>query len=515
VERRARVIFASLLVGLLAACGEPREPRPIGGSEALAPAFVGELAAPSPVAGSVPPHPGLAGEGRAGMHADGHASDVHPGPGPLGREPRVRSRDGSRRPGGACPIHAVTRGGQVVALCASLLGFELQLLAPRTLELLARHALPGRPSTLAALLTLDPDKIMSDSSGAYFYLDEQDRVVIADARHNVRRIAPREVAAGRWELVESDRWDLSPAVPHDCISLSNLRPEGECDPVTGVLPDFAGRIWWVSRHGRVGTLDPASGAIRSLRLAGEEIQNGFAVAEDGVFVVSDHALYRLEAGADGEPEIGWREPYDRGSGRKLGSINQGSGTTPTLLGEHWVAITDNADERIRLLVYRRAQETSGPRLVCAVPLFGAGTSATDNSMIAWRRSILVENNHGFRSAISQEDWSAVSGGVARVDVREDESGCDVAWTSPERVPSVVAKLSAASGLAYYYTFETQPNGENTWHLALDFATGRTVFRIRTGVGSGYDNNWGAITLAPDGTAYVGTFQGLVAVWDSR
>jgi hypothetical protein len=272
----------------------------------------------------------------------------------------------------------------------------------------------------------------------------------------------------------------------------------------------------VSRRGRIGTLDPESGAIRSLRLAGEEIQNGFSVAADGVYVVSDHAMYRLEAGADGQPEIGWREPYDRGSGRKVGSINQGSGTTPTLLGERWVTITDNSDERIRLLVYRRAQEIEGPRLVCAVPLFAAGASATDNSMIAWGRSILVENNHGYRSAFAQEDWGAVRGGIVRVDVREDESGCDLVWTSPERAPSVVAKLSAASGLAYYYTFEVQPDGEIAWYLlALDFATGRTAFTVRTGVGSGYDNNWGAITLAPDGTAYVGTFEGLVAVWDSR
>ena len=32
-------------------------------------------------------------------------------------------------------------------------------------------------------------------------------------------------------------------------------------------------------------------------------------------------------------------------------------------------------------------------------------------------------------------------------IREDESGCDIVWTSPERSPSTVAKLSAASGLA--------------------------------------------------------------------
>jgi len=42
-----------------------------------------------------------------------------------------------------------------------------------------------------------------------------------------------------------------------------------------------------------------------------------------------------------------------------------------------------------------------------------------------------------------------------------------------------------------------------------------VFRIPTGTGVRFDNNWAAIALAPDGAAYVGVLNGLVRVRDGR
>lgn len=510
-----RYFLPVLTLLTLTACSPSREPQAIASAALEAPAMIGRPAEAKPLRYTIPDHPYLAQGGRSYMHADGFSSDVHPGPAPLGHSPRVISRDGSPLPGGSCPIHTVTTDGKLVVLCANLFYFELQLLEPQSLEMLARFELPPRPSTYAALLSLDPSKIMTDTSGAYFYLDNRDRVVYADSRQHIRRIAHREASPGQWEFYDADDWDLSAEVPHDCVSLTHWNPTGECDPITGVMPDYNGLIWWMTRNGRLGTLNPETGSIHAYQLDGEEIQNGASVATDGVYIVSDHAMYRFEAGAQGQPRIGWREVYDRGSSRKVGSINQGSGTTPTLLGEDYVTITDNADEQINLLVYRRQQAVVGERLVCKVPLFEAGASATDNTMVALERSIIIENNHGYISAFQQKDWSAVTGGISRIDVRADESGCDTVWTSSEKAPSVVPKMSAATGLVYFYTFEPQSNGENAWYLmALDFETGQTVFKIRTGAGSGYDNNWSPITLAPDGTAYVGTFEGLIAIKDS-
>lgn len=508
------LIAAASLV--LVACSPNKTPRPIVGETPSAPAFIGAPATPKPFAGSASDHPAMAGPGLSAMHGDGFSSDVHPAVGPLGNDPQIVSRIGSKYPGGMCATVTFDKGGRLVALCASMAGFELHLLQPRSLELLARFELPGRPSSFQALVKRDAKIVMTDTSGgAYFYLDDQDRAVLIDSRQRLLRVGHRQTDSGEWEFYLADSWELGgDYVPQDCMDWDNWFPEGECDPATAVMPDHEGNIWWVTLRGRVGTLQPETGRIRMMQLEGEEIQNGFSVAEDGVYIVTDHALYSMKAAADGAPTVVWRESYDRGSGKKVGSINQGSGTTPTLIGDRYITVTDNADERINLLVYRREADYEGQRLICSVPLFSKGASATDNSMVAWGRSIFLENNHGYQNAMQQTDWSAVTGGISRIDIREDESGCDTVWTSTEKSPSVVPKMSAGNGLVYFYTFLPQDNGENAWYvMAIDAETGETAFKIRTGAGRNFDNNWAPISIGPDGTLYVGTLKGILAIWD--
>ncbi|MFF4364486.1 hypothetical protein [Streptomyces sp. NPDC001594] len=48
---------------------------------------------------------------------------------------------------------------------------------------------------------------------------------------------------------------------------------------------------------------------------------------------------------------------------------------------------------------------------------------------------------------------------------------------------------------------------------MDFRTGERRWRQPTGTGPLYDNSWAPITLAPDGTAYVGVFNSIVAARD--
>ena len=108
--------------------------------------------------------------------------------------------------------------------------------------------------------------------------------------------------------------------------------------VESALPDWSGRIWFVTEAGAVGFVDPRSGAGSIVRLAGESIGNSFAVDETGgVFVVSDHAIYRFDVDARGAPTVTFREAYDRGTRKKPGQVNFGSGTTPTLLDGDLVA----------------------------------------------------------------------------------------------------------------------------------------------------------------------------------
>jgi hypothetical protein len=514
------LIAVSLLLfpGLLIVCMGCSDPTPISSAGITSPAFIGGPAEAKPMSITVREHPFLAPGRISTLHAGGGNSDVHLSGGPLGHNPKVVSRKAACRPGGMCSTVTFDRNGRLVTFCGSLGDFEINLLEPRTLRLLATYELPIRPSTFAALVTLDPDKIMADTSGgAYFYQDSEGYVVLADSHQHIVRIGHREIRNDEWEFYVEDDWDLSDYVPHDCLAATNWFPEDECDPITSVLPDYNGLIWWVTRFGRIGTLNSKDGAVKVFHLEGEEIQNSFAAAEDGMYIVSDHAMYGLDAAGDGTPRILWKELYDRGSKRKPGLINQGAGSTPTLIGDDYVATTDNADDQVNLVVYRRAVDLEGKkRLVCRIPLFKKGASAAEISMIAWDRSIILENTFGYLNSIQQKEWQHVIGGLSRIDIREDESdcGCDTVWTSTERSPSVVGKLSAANGLVYVYTFEPQDNGENAWYLtALDAESGQTAFKILTGSGSQYDNNWGVITLGPDNTAYVSATKGLVAVWD--
>lgn len=530
------VLLAALTVpaGPLAfatSAGDDPEPPigriPTGPGRPAVPPYLGGPATPRPFPGRpVPANPHMARPGFAAMHADSYASDAHPFPGPLGRGPRVVSvakAAGGLLPG-LCSTVTFARGsGLIVAQCTYGQTFRLRLIDPVTLRDLASHDLPPRPSTVDAAYSLDLDKVFTDTSGgAYFYLDRQDRVVLADSAFHVRRFAHERTGrggAGGWRFAVTDDWDLAPYVPHDCPTWNRPKPVGECDPVTSVGPDWHGLIWWVTRHGRVGTIDPATGAVRSIRFPGEGIQNSFAAAETGVSVVTDHALYLLRAGRDGVPRVVWRQVYDRGTGRKPGQIDQGSGTTPTLLGTEYVAITDNADDRMHVLVHRR----DDGRPVCRVPVFGHGASATDNSLIGYGRSLFVENNFGYRDFVRLPPGGSVVGGVARIDVEPARAHgpgtagtprCRTVWTSAERSPSTVAKLSVPSGLLYLYTKEPRPDLIDAWYLtAVDARTGRTVFKVLTGTGKWFDNDWAPVTLGPDGTAYVGVVGGLVAVRD--
>ena len=99
-------------------------------------------------------------------------------------------------------------------------------------------------------------------------------------------------------------------------------------------------------------------------------------------------------------------------------------------------------------------------------------------------------------------------------MNRDGTGCTRRWHSNEIAPSVVPKMSLANGLVYSYT---KPKGDDSdpWYLtAIDFRTGKTVFKARAGAGLGFNNNYAPVTIGPTGTAYVGTLGGIVALRDA-
>ncbi len=458
--------------------------------DSTVPQFEGRAATPDPVRSRrVPQHPFLAAEGRNSMHNDGYATDAYAGPGPLGRDLELTSATYGVE---ECATMAFDRAGRIEALCGGLEGSRLMLLDPETLDVLAAHPLPPRKP--------NPEKSPLEDicAGAYFYLDHRDRAVIATTNAEVWVVAQAETPVGTgFELKR--RYDVSSAVPGD-------------DCLVALLPDWDGLIWFVTQEGGVGTVHPRTGRVRSIRLDGEKIVNSFATDETGgVFIVSDHAMYRFDSGRGGRPVVTWRETYDRGSVQKPGQLSQGSGTTPTLVGRDLVAITDNADPRMRVLAYKRSADPRRHRRVCAQPVLRKGASATENSIVAVGRAVLVENNYGYTGPASTMNGATTTPGIARVDFRRD--GCSVRWTSNEIAPTSVPKASLANGLLYVYT---KPAGEpaDPWYLtAIDVRTGRTAWRRLTGTGTQWNNHYAAIYLGPDGSAYVATLAGVLRLKD--
>lgn len=374
-----------------------------------------------------------------------------------------------------------------MTVCVGVAGPQLVLMDPNTLDTIASMALPPR-------LPGSPNIFNDFAGGGYFYLDNRDRAVVPTTTRHVF-----VVAVGAAGFTQERDYDLTGAV-------------GVGDKIISALPDWSGLLWFASTKGVVGTVAP-SGQVRAKPL-GEGISNSFAVDDQGgVYVVTQKALYRLDAAA-GSPAVSWREQYRNSGVSKPGQSDAGSGTTPTVMEGGRVSIADN-DDPMNVVVYKKARQVSGSRVVCTQPVFSKGASSTDQSLIAARNSIVVENNYGHSGPTSVNDGKTTTPGIERVDVNRSGHGCHRKWHSNEIAPSVVPKLSTETGLVYTYTKPRRSDDTDAWYFtALDFCNGRTVYRRLTGTGLGYNNNFAPVTLGPGAAAYVGALGGLMRVADS-
>lgn len=484
--RRTTLGLAAALIALTASSAQALTPPIPGLPTGAQPApFSGHAAVPRPVwAPAVPQDPFLSANPGNSMHNDAYASDAYPQQGPLGRSLRVNTASYGVS---ECATIAFDSRGRLIGLCGGLQGFDLKRIDPVTLEQQADLQMPLRQVDPTSGTTPLNDLC----GGAYFYLDRQDRSWALTTTKEVWRIA--ETPSG---FVKQRGYPLGGSMPStDC-------------PIA-VLPDWRGRVWFVTRKGRVGTLNAATGAVRVRALPGETIANSFAIdPSGGVFIVSDHAMYRFVAGRGGRPLISWRRAYDRGHEQKPGQLSQGSGTTPTLIGRDLLAITDNADPRMHVIVYNR----NTARRICSVPVFRAGQSDTENSLAAAGRSVIVENNYGYQGPQSTIGGRTTAPGVARVVIGAHD--CRVAWTNPTSAPTSVPKVSLGAGLVYVYAKDGRSDGRDLWGLrAISIATGRTVWTQTTGEGVQWNNHYAAIYFGPRHTAYMPTLAGLIRFHD--
>ena len=502
VIRRAAVVgaFALAGVGATVALASPLSPIPSVGTPP-ARTFVGHAAVAHPIRG-VPRSPQnrfMALNGTSEIHDDGWQTDVSRWGGPMGRKPHTISNYIQHD----CGSITFDRKGRVVSVCVGIPGPELFMFDPKTLATLATFTLPPRQSV--------PSNIFQDfTGGGYFYLNNHDQVVAATTTKHIYVIS--ETAGPGFKLA------------HD-YDLSNVITSSE--KITSALPDSHGLLWIVTKtDGKVLTLNLKTGKVRHLQLGhgvNGEIENSFATDQHGgVYIATNHRLYRFRAGASGAPKIVWSVRYPNSGQSKTGQVDAGTGTTPTVMPGGYVNITDNADP-MDIMVYRTAAHPSRvvmahgrrhrirlPRQVCRVPIFAKGSSADENSIISAGDTMIAENNYGYDGPQSLAG-KVTPPGIVRVDLNRNGRGCHRVWLNKSvPTPTVVSKVALANGLLYTYT--TDKNA-NWWWAALSFSTGKVVYRSYSGSGYNYNNNYAGISISRAGREYLGTLGGIISLRD--
>ncbi|GHB28812.1 hypothetical protein GCM10010392_66230 [Streptomyces clavifer] len=428
------------------------------------------------------------------MHGDTGSSDTTPLAGPgAGTLSSSRTALAS-----ACPTVLVGADGYPVALCTPIFG-----------RVPTVHLLDPDDGSSLATLKLTKGSLLG---GVYAYIDHQDRLVVADGSRSLLRVGHHQNGAGEWRLTVDRSLSLASVIPGD-------------DAVTGLAPDWDGRVWFATGSGVVGTADDTTGTVKALTLpSGERVANSISTAPEGTAVTTTHATYLLTA-QGGTPKILWRKAYDRGSARKPGMLSWGSGSTPTFFGPskgtEYVAVVDNADTAANLKVYRTADGSD----VCSVPVLKAANGpGSENSPVGVGRSVFVAGTYGYPyPAVPEGAGDSVpasadfAGGLSRVDVRADGSGCSLVWDNALR-SAAVPKLSTADGLLHTVVRDSLiPGTKGTSlldpyrYVQIDPDSGQITRSAKVGTGSLYDTLQMAGTVAPDGAYLQGTVTGVLRI----
>ena len=440
-------------------------------------------------------HPFLAESQRSSMHGGAHNWDINTYPGPLGHKTISKHRKFSSVIGVA-PNISFDSQGRLITVSIKLNSIELHLLDPETLEPIAMLDLPPKASA------------SDNSGGGYFHIDAKDRVLLAPANDTISIYEISESSGSpKWQLAEQ-------------YDIAGLLPEGT--NIHDVIPDWSGNLWFVTGGAYLGYRDQGTGKFYTYELPaeGETIQNSFAVDEEGLYVASTDAIYQFQIDDDTkEPFYTWREDYENGTEQKPGTLSHGSGTSPTLIGHDLVAIADDGDPFTNIVVYQRSASIEGDRLICKVPLFEQGKSATENSLLVYGNAMVVQNDYGH---IYTGNALKTSPGIMRVDVRDDRSGCDVVWHNETFLSQSLPRLSTDTGLLYFYTFQKQKTEDffGGWYLsAVDWETGLPLWDRLIGRGTGsmidtLSSVTAPVVLGPNGAAYVGIRTGVIMAKDA-
>jgi hypothetical protein len=464
--------------------------------------------------GPLPPaNPFTAANGAATMHADSESSGASPYPGPGTGTQLVLDNE----LGAACPTVLQGSDGMPVALCTSILGRNpvVYLLDPSTGAPLASLSLPA--GNLFA--------------GVYAYMDQENRVVVFNAEGDLLRIGHQH-SDGQWTLSIDSSIPAAKTIDARCASVSIA----VCGGVVGIAPDFEGRVWFATADGVAGYVEPETGAVKAIALgSGEQVANSISTAPEGTAIATTYALYFLVAARKG-PKVVWRYAYERGPARKPGQLSHGTGSTPVFFGPEdgtrYLTILDNAAPAEHLLVFdtwahsahpRATRIAKEPQLVCDLPVLTPGPSGSENAPVGSGRSVFLASTYGYPypsypegTEPSEPESAPFTGGVERVDVGQDGSGCAARWQDQVR-SAAVPRLDVANGILYTVqdTDALEPDGTGYGDLyseaAIDAANGEVLHETVLGAGYLFNTLQLSPTIVPGEVMYQGTISGILRI----
>ncbi len=390
--------------------------------------------------------------------------------------------------GAGCTHAAVIKSGNIVAICGPLDGgHQVVYLNSVDQRILARANLPT-----------PTDNLLKYSAPYPSILDQNDSLLVGAPDQKILRISFSEADPAGPKVEEVV--DLRSFKGAE----KSLRPED--GGISALSIDFRGLIWFASENGAVGFFDPSHqiGAFSRLidpkTVEPELITNHLAISPDNaIFAVTTHALYRIEKSSVGDNiTIVWKEEFERGTTVKKGQSTQGSGTGPLLVGDDFVAIGDNRDIRMSVMVYRRSTSLKSQRKFCEQPVFKIRSSAGEVAMAAAGSSIIVQNTFGYDGPDSVKDLASSEAGLIRIDLNEADGNCKIAWNRPVAVPNLSPIVSIDSGLIYVYA----KKGIGWYLIAVEFESGHPSFDIRVGGTDAYVAENGSLLITPVGHALV-------------
>lgn len=324
--------------------------------------------------------------------------------------------------------------------------------------------------------------------------------------------------------------------------------------IVGLNLTYDGYLVFATSRGLVGVIkredvleSEPKPAVEFFRLEGE-ISNSLSIDENGgIYVVTSKELVRLQWDAGKPLSVMWRAAYP--SKGKRGSLGEGSGTTPVLVGagkeDHLVAIGDGETLMHMMLFWRDeipkdwkvGEKESERRIAARVPVrYGdpkAQESFTDQHFVVYGYDLMTVSNRygdigdflekGTYSAIVHRGAKEVFGDdldkwtifysnrteiaphgmeLFRWDAKTRKLGS--VWANREvSCPNAVPTMSQKSKLAYCIG-----QSHESWSLeAVDWNTGKSAFSYLLKNDPNYNSIYAATEICGDKLICSGVFGG--------